>query len=444
MNGGVSSKIGHGYEEEYVVWQALRLLDETIEELVWEARGEDERGIDLWIREGGRGRVAIQCKTRSRDLWTVRKLEKERVFEHARLQLLERAEGEGAARYEFVTNQRAPDWELAIKDAETGGDLAPHAEAVAAIGEDATGLLPRMKVRVRDQESIEDDARTIARTLVPHSEASRLIDALRETLRTRLQEPWSKVSLQKALEPFGLEWIRDGTGRRLADHLIRITNEFIEDVARSRLLPRHLDRPEEEQLAAEALTAPRGSLVLVRGAPGSGKSEVLASLVEPARSAGATVLALSADELSDLDRPDDLSGRMRSLGGDANSLLVLDQVDQLARGGARHQPALRRVVRLVDAARRAGHVVVVGCRTIEASRVAQLENLLGAPGPGRRIDVEVGDLPEAGVAEVLQERGIPLDDLNPEIRHLVRRPIVLSLLVRVIDGTGGWRGVRSQ
>ena len=437
------SKIGNWYEEGYVVFQALRLLDETIEELVWEGRDEDGRGIDLWIRERSGERVAIQCKTRSTDRWTVRRLKEKRIFEHARYHLNERAVSDRAIRYEFLTNERAHEWEDAIHAARNGDDLAPHAMVTDEIGDGAHAILRRMSVRFQDQSSIEEHARTIAETLVAPSDTVRLLEALRTTLRARLHTRWATATLRQALESADLRWTKEPTGKRFGERIASITQEFVENVCRARQTSTHLVRSEESTVGAAVLDAEPGSLILVRGAPGSGKSEVLAGLV-PAAKSDTTLLALNADQLSDSRLGDNVARRLRSFVGEGRAILVIDQVDQLARGGVRHQPALGPVARLVDEARRAGIIVVVGCRTIEASRVSQLENLFAAPGPGSRIDVEIDDLPEPEVAAVLADRGIPLDDLHPDMRRLVLRPVVLSLLVRLVDANGAWAGVRSQ
>ncbi len=446
MNPGAFTKIGHWYEERYVVWLALRLLDESIIELVWEGRHDDERGIDAWIRDAVGARIAIQCKTRSTGQWTIPRLKRKRVFEHARLQLAEREEPDRASRYEFVTDTTAVDWTDAIEAAQAGSLPNDH-KLVDELGPDAPDLLRRMKVRTIGQECVDDMAMETARGLVPGPDARRLVEAVGRVLRNILGKVWTAHGLRSELDRDSFDWAQGPPSSGFLSTFLAITDEFVTAIEDARGLPRHLVRPEQAQLAEAVLAAPPGSLVLVRGAPGSGKSEVLASLVGPARSSGAMILALNASELRDspsLRLPPYLPLKLRNLAGHERTILLIDQVDQLARGGANQQPSLRPVARVVRRARSLGLVVVVGCRSLEASRVVQLENLLGAAGPGSRKDVEVDDLPEAPVAELLADRGIPLDDLNLEMRQLVRRPIVLSLLVRLIDGPAAWSGVRSQ
>src|SRR5690606_11048776 len=211
-------------------------------------------------------------------------------------------------------------------------DLEAHRGVVDAIGDGAPPLLERMRLRFLDQKSIEENAQTIAMTLVRASDVPLLIDSVRRIMKQGMGQKWSKVSLQRELESLPLEWVDHPSGRRLAETFAMVTREFIENVRRSRLLPRHLDRPEESALASAALSSPPGSLVLVHGAPGSGKSEVLAGLVAPARLSGAFVLAMSAEMVGTSVLPENVHARLRSLAGETKALLVIDQVDQLARG----------------------------------------------------------------------------------------------------------------
>ena len=48
--GGRADKFGNRYENRWVVNQLLRLIKEEIASVTVEAIGEEEEGVDLWIK----------------------------------------------------------------------------------------------------------------------------------------------------------------------------------------------------------------------------------------------------------------------------------------------------------------------------------------------------------------------------------------------------------
>ena len=55
MVNGVFDKLGNWYEEDYVVWQCLRVLNGSAESVLWEGKHEDGDGIAQPVEEGDRG-----------------------------------------------------------------------------------------------------------------------------------------------------------------------------------------------------------------------------------------------------------------------------------------------------------------------------------------------------------------------------------------------------
>ncbi len=79
MIGQDAGKQGNLYEEAYVILQLLRLLNEEVDSVTWEARGDDGLGIDCWLQEA-ETRVGVQCKTRTTGNWTLKRLAEKRVL----------------------------------------------------------------------------------------------------------------------------------------------------------------------------------------------------------------------------------------------------------------------------------------------------------------------------------------------------------------------------
>lgn len=88
-NAGRADKLGNLYEDRWDVNQLLRLLNEEIFSVTIEAIGEDEKGIDLWIKNKDGSRECHQCKSRngSKEYWTFGDLNAKGIFEKAKLQL---------------------------------------------------------------------------------------------------------------------------------------------------------------------------------------------------------------------------------------------------------------------------------------------------------------------------------------------------------------------
>ena len=71
--GGYADKLGNRYEGRWVVKQLLRVLNEQLVSVTVEAVGDDEAGVDLWVKEVSGRQIAQQCKLRngSSNQWTI-------------------------------------------------------------------------------------------------------------------------------------------------------------------------------------------------------------------------------------------------------------------------------------------------------------------------------------------------------------------------------------
>lgn len=69
--GGRADKSGNRYEFRWVVYQILRILEEKINAILLEAVGNDEKGIDVWVRKNDGTKEGQQCKGRngSKETW---------------------------------------------------------------------------------------------------------------------------------------------------------------------------------------------------------------------------------------------------------------------------------------------------------------------------------------------------------------------------------------
>jgi hypothetical protein len=87
--GGRADKFGNRYESRWVVNQLLRLLNEEIASVTVEAIGEEEEGVDLWIKNLDGSQECHQCKARngSKEYWELGDLNTRGIFKKAKQQL---------------------------------------------------------------------------------------------------------------------------------------------------------------------------------------------------------------------------------------------------------------------------------------------------------------------------------------------------------------------
>lgn len=87
--GGRADKFGNRYESRWVVHQLLRLIKEEIASVTVEAIGEEEEGIDLWIKNIDGSLECHQCKARngSKEYWDLGDLSARGIFKKAKQQL---------------------------------------------------------------------------------------------------------------------------------------------------------------------------------------------------------------------------------------------------------------------------------------------------------------------------------------------------------------------
>jgi hypothetical protein len=118
--GGRAAKLGHRYEDRWIIKNFLDLLDEHITGVTIEALGEDEKGVDLWVIDKKGKRRAYQCKARNTgsDHWTAGDLHTKGIFKKARLQL----DRGGDTEYHFVSDVAATQVKDICNKARNSGD----------------------------------------------------------------------------------------------------------------------------------------------------------------------------------------------------------------------------------------------------------------------------------------------------------------------------------
>lgn len=172
---------------------------------------------------------------------------------------------------------------------------------------------------------------------------------------------------------------------------------------------------------------------------GAGKTVVLADLLQRLEHAGVTVLAIKADQkLIDVTTPDDLRKALdldiplpqalSALSANESVVLMIDQVDALSLSLARDQRTLNVLLDLIAQVRElSGVKVLVSCRTFDLNSDPRLHRMSASREFG------IGSLSDDDVSCVLKAVDANAADLTPTTRELLRVPLHLDLVVRVME-----------
>jgi len=443
VTGGLSDKRGNWYEHDYVCWLWLQLLAELIESVQWEAPHEDEPGVDVWTTEAGQ-RIAHQCKSRSTGHWSPSALEAAGILRYARSQL--ERDG-GAAEFRFVTTTSAPTLEELLRWARTDSNVPPTGTDLTKIAralcgrDDPTGaevrrLLARVRVRSLGAGTLDDILHKYAAQLVARDEAMRLVKELR-ALRLPGVELRAE-GLRKRLGPH--DWTRTVDSRSVRERIEVLKQRFIDDTLGRRTIDPPLARSEPQVVLDLIRAGPEPQTILVHGGAGSGKSDILATVVQEWPAECGSVVPILAHESNELTAAPLTLDRL-ALFGERSATLLVDQLDQLLLAGTETQRHLRDLTRLVREARGLGMRLVIGSRSTEAEFDTQLNRLIH-DGTGSVAKVEALPLPEDQVATVLSGVGVPWGSLASDVRDLVRKPICLGIALG-LAADESWKSSRS-
>tara|TARA_R110000868_G_scaffold56323_2_gene174347 strand:+ start:5394 stop:10586 length:5193 start_codon:yes stop_codon:yes gene_type:complete len=201
-----------------------------------------------------------------------------------------------------------------------------------------------------------------------------------------------------------------------------------------------LERPELGELLA--LVKPGdGSVTVLLGEPGSGKTALLSAFTAQLEGDDVPVLAIKADLLSTtVQSEEDLKVDLGLdvLPGDAimasavlgPTVLAIDQLDALASQIDLKTGRLNAVLNLVRRVGGAPNVhVVLSARTFEYNHDARLKSL-----PAEALQLQLP--PWSSVADVLSQRGVNAEQWPEDARDIIRAPQALKTYLKIRDADG--------
>jgi hypothetical protein len=248
---------------------------------------------------------------------------------------------------------------------------------------------------------------------------------------TRLTLPSSKEILEKfKLSSFHLQNIK----------------QYFEGLADS-----HIPRKETRQLL-EWIKNPLGKdekgIILLEGNAGYGKSVITRDLYEELNSAKIPVLGIKADkyypktkkelqERLDFDLPIETLVETLAVTNDY-VIILIDQLDALSQSLSAKREYLDSFLSLINSlATISGVRIIISVRTYDLNYDADLRNI------SNEKSIKVGLLDPQDVQQVLKEKEIDQQQINPKLLELIRVPHHLNVLCKVSSGNQTLHGIQT-
>ncbi|MEO0851921.1 MAG: hypothetical protein AAFY15_00235 [Cyanobacteria bacterium J06648_11] len=212
------------------------------------------------------------------------------------------------------------------------------------------------------------------------------------------------------------------------------------------LPPLQIDSPETQSAICDWYTAPDSRVLSIAGGAGSGKSVVLRNAIRTLREAGTPVLAFRVDRYIDcadtkalgnalLDINDSPANVLAQSAGDKPPVLVVDQLDAVSAASGRRASTKDMVLELIRH-RGSGEdlKVIIACRGYDLDNDAELGGLADGPG-GKTLALQPLDW-EEHIAPALRDVGYNVDSFTSQQIELLSLPVHLATFLKLNRSAG--------
>jgi hypothetical protein len=464
--GGKASKFGNRYEGRWTVRRLLHLLSGGVSTVKIEAIGEDERGVDLWIRTENGSRFAEQCKRQdgTQPGWTVRRLRNLGVLDYAKRQL----QRDPSCRYRFVSATPAgklKDLSERASSSDTpkvlAAEILKHSNLATAFKElcqawgldessdegatEAISLLARCEWETGPDGSIGESDLQMLCELHVDGTASNVVSVLADLalVPTNLGRELDQTEIWRQLGERDLHPRNLVNDPRISQQIDRLADSFLEafeDRAQGDTL---MLRSQAPKILSHLLSQEDKGICIVSGAAGYGKSGVLWQVARELKSQGVPFLGLRFDDQPIEATSGEAYGQALGLRCSPPaalaachpsrlSVLIIDQLDAIRWRIANSERAWTVVKEMVYKVAQSGNVrVLVACRSFDLDH-DPLFKLWQQNAKNFRLDV--GELDEDQLRE---ELGTEVwQALGEPQRRILRRALNLHLWRRLQEEGG--------
>jgi hypothetical protein len=454
LQGGPAAKYGNRYEDRWTAHCVFELLREHAEAIRVEPPGADGEGVEFWLRYSDRVEYhQVKRQKAGEGRWTLSALREAGVLAafwtklqdpgahcvfastHAAHPLDELADRARKAQSTIEFQQDLLDSQSSKTDFETLHRLWGKPDVAATFD-----ALRRIRVETITEALLTTMNSLEAETLLDGDTANAvpvLIDILRDAVNEYLtaHDIWSRLAPHH-YEPS--KWRGSAT---LAAAVMEANRRFRASRETTLIGRRLIDRPEAETLVAAIAEQP---LVLLDGAAGMGKSDLLVQFTDVLAERGVPYLALRLDHLTPTFRPDTLGQELGLPGSppavlaavapEQMAVLVVDQLDVVSTTSGRSPEFFECVNELVKLIHSQANLrIVLSCRTFDVENDARLRRLVH--GEAQAPVITVGPLAEAQVMAAVESFGHQSAALTPTQRELLGVPLHLALLGEIAAST---------
>ena len=452
--GGEADKLGNRYESLWTVDAVLDLIDCEYRDLTVEVVGDEAAGVEFvrTTRTGVREYHSIK-RQHSKGNWTLSRLKNENILNGLIVKTgvdccAVFSSGTSATEFEeLIERARASDSfeEFKQRIGGSGRISGQFVKYIAPLCEDecaAWVALQHLRVRTTNEpqltKNVERRVRLMFQTATGEPIDPRVVRLLiGDVLTDSLGKCHNAESVLAVLEEHKIlpqQWagamtVREHIGKLNHSHLAGVKAHFInrEEIVR-----------DESAMVATALLE-HGKSVMLEGMAGSGKSCVLAQLIDYLDNQGVPCLVLRLDQLDSSDRRAQAIGFRLGLpaspaislgrfAGNQPSVLVVDQLDAISVVSARNQVAWSAINELLDEVNAYPQMCILfACRSFDLERDPQIRRL--ADDPERVERITVGSLSEGVIRSAIESAGLDLASLNQRQMEILSTPLHLYLLL---------------
>ena len=461
--GGEADKLGNRYESLWTVDAALDLIDGDYTDLTVEAVGDEAAGVEFFRTTPAGVREYHSIKRQQGDgNWTIAKLTGTGPTGRSILgDLFAKArEGNDAV---FSSGTSATNLEELTDHARASNSfdvfkqrIGQNAKLSAWFGDPVAPLvggeraaweaLRRLRVRTKNESTLRVDVERRARSMFRTADGGpvnpRAVELLMaDELTDSLGKRHTAESVLGALAQHGIVRSLLAGDRTVLKQIKSLNGAHVDEVRALLINRRQIER--EESRAAEAALLEGGKSVMVEGAAGSGKSCVVAQVLERLETRGVPSVAVRLDRLGDdvsaqaigtrRGLPESPAITLGEVAGGKPSVLVLDQLDAISVVSARNQEAWGAFNELLEEARAYPEMrVLFACRSFDLERDPRLRAVAeerDAEGHDRVERIAVGPLGEDAIRSAVAAAGRDPGALNETQMEILATPLHLHLFL---------------
>ena len=460
--GGEADKFGNRYESLWVVDAALDLINGEYADLVLEPVGDEAAGIEFYrITLSGIREYHSIKRQQSNGNWTINRLMEPKksggrsILGDLIAKIQEGAEGV------FSSGTSASELEELTERAQKSESLKEFQERISESGRLSGRFHHSLVPSCGNPDAVYTALRCLRVRTKNERELTKDVERrIRSIFRMKTERPLDATSVRLLIADFatgslGTTLTSDSFLTHLNDHGIclssltgdRTINERMQQLNRlylqeiGSLLINGAQIKRSESGEASRTMLEDGKSVMLEGGAGSGKSCILAQVLEELHRQEVPSLVIRLDRLTEADHsaqgigtrrglPDSPTITLGELAGDRPSVLCIDQLDALSIVSARQQSAWDAFQELLGESRNYPSMrILFACRSFDLEQDPQLRSLVADAGRVARIAVE--ELKEEDICSAIETSRLETEQLNSKQLRILQVPLHLYLFLEI-------------